>query len=415
MHIVVLGAGIVGVTTAYQLLKDGHRVTVIERAAAPAQFTSFANAGLVAPGHAYAWGSPAAPKMMLRSLIRNDQAIRFKPRLSVRQWRWAAAFLGECSAARAKANTQIKARLCRYSQSLLDDVVAETGVAYAGQSNGLLYFYRQPEKLAAATQKADILRGQGLAIHQLTRDEVVATDPGLATAGHAIAGGLFAPTDASGDAHLFATGLAAACTKMGCRFLYETDITGLRQRAGSIQATVTSNGDIVADAFVLCLGVYSPFLVESLGLSLPVYPVKGYSVTVAAADLDAAPTMGGVDEENLLAYCPMDERLRLTATAEITGYSTQHKPADFTVMLGKARELFGNKLGASGIDYWAGLRPMTPTGLPIVDRAPIDNLFLNTGHGHMGWTMANGCARMIADMIGQNPLAHSNEGMRYGA
>ncbi|MCV2866131.1 D-amino acid dehydrogenase [Defluviimonas sp. WL0075] len=413
MHIVVLGAGMVGITTAYQLLRDGHAVTVLERADAPAEFTSYANAGLVAPGHAYAWGSPAAPGMMWRSLIRGDQAIRFSPRLSPRQWKWALAFLRECTAERAAANTGVKARLCRFSQRMLEEVVAETGVTYDGRGGGLLYFYRSAERFSAASQRADLLRDQGLEVRELSRDEVIATDPGLETARGAIAGGLFAPTDASGDARLFTRALAGVCTGMGADIRYGTTVTGLTKAGGSIRAVETSAGSIAADAVVLCLGVYSPHLAETLGFTLPVYPVKGYSVTVSARDLDQAPTIGGVDEENLLAYCPMGERLRLTATAEIAGYSTAHKPADFNVMLTRARELFGDKLGASGIEYWAGLRPMTPTGLPIVDRSPIDNLFLNTGHGHMGWTMSNGCARMTADLIGQKALTHSNEGMRY--
>jgi len=413
MHIVVLGAGIVGITTAYQLLLDGHSVTVLDRESAPAEFTSYANAGLVAPGHAYAWGSPAAPKMMLNSLIRGDQAIRFRPRLSLRQWKWAGAFLRECTAERAAANTSIKARLCQFSQSMLDQVVGETGVTYDGLDGGLLYFYRSPEKLGAATKKADLLRNQGLEVREMTRDEVIATDPGLASARDRIAGGLFAPTDASGDARLFTRALAEVCATKGADIRYKTSVTGLIRKMGQVSSVETDKGTVVADAVVLCLGIYSPHLAEKLGFTLPVYPVKGYSVTVSAKDLDEAPRLGGVDEENLLAYCPMGDRIRLTATADINGYSNSHKPSDFSVMLKKARELFGDRLGASGIEYWAGLRPMTPTGLPIVDRSPVDNLFINTGHGHMGWTMSNGCARMIADMIGQKPLSHSNEGMRH--
>lgn len=413
MHIVVLGAGVVGITTAYQLLKDGHQVTVVEREKSPAQFTSFANAGLVAPGHAYAWGSPAAPGMMWRSLIRGDQAIRFKPKLSPRQWRWTWAFLRQCTAERAAANTKIKAGLCMFSQTMLDEVVRETGVTYDGLEGGLLYFYRTPEKLSAATKKADLLRNEGLEVRAVSGDEAIEIDPGLETARGKIAGGLFAPTDASGDAHLFTRALAEVCIRQGAEIRYETSITGMTRRDGVVTAVETSEGSIAADAVVLCLGVYSPQLAETLGFTLPVYPVKGYSVTVPSSDLENAPRIGGVDEENLLAYCPMGERLRLTATAEIAGYSRDHSPSDFAVMLAKARELFGSKLGASGIEYWAGLRPMTPTGLPIVDRSPVDNLFINTGHGHMGWTMSNGCARMVADIIGQKPQTYSNRGMRF--
>ena len=413
MHVAVLGAGVIGITTAYQLLKDGHRVTVIEREGDAAQFTSFANAGLVAPGHAYAWGSPVAPGMMWRSLWRGDQAIRFKPAMSPRQWRWVLTFLAQCTAERAAANTSLKTRLCRYSQELLDEVVAETGVDYDGLSGGLLYFYRNPEAFAAASQKANLLRNEGLTVKELSRDEVIATDPGLAQARDTIAGGLLAPTDASGDAHLFTQALAGVCTEMGADILYNTDIAGLTVNGAQVEAVETSTGTISADVFVMCLGVYSPHLAEQLELKLPIYPVKGYSVTVSANDLQTPPTMGGVDEENLLAYCPMGNRVRLTATAEIAGYSNHHSPSDFHNMLARARELFGEQLGASGIEYWAGLRPMTPTGLPVVDRSPIDNLWINSGHGHMGWTMSNGCARMIADMLAQRSPTHSNEGMRY--
>lgn len=413
MHVAVLGAGVVGITTAYQLLRDGHSVTVIDRCAAPALFTSFANAGLVAPGHAYAWGSPAAPRMMLRSMMDRSQAIRFKPRLSLRQWKWSLAFLRECTAERAARNTSKKARLCRYAQHMLDEVTAQTNVRYDGLSDGLMYFYRSPESLRAAQSRADVLRREGLAIEALTGDQVIARDPGLGSARGKIAGGLYAPTDASGDAQIFTRELARVCEEMGANFLFGTEISDLTLSMGEIRSVETTKGSVKADSFVLCLGIYSPHLVEKLKIALPIYPVKGYSMTVSLRDLETAPVMGGVDEENLLAYCPMGDRLRLTATAEISGYSTAHKPSDFRVMLARARELFGNALGQSGIDYWAGLRPMTPTGLPIVDRSGIDNLWLNTGHGHMGWTMSNGCARMIADMIAQRSPAHSNEGMRY--
>jgi len=415
MHIAVLGAGVVGIATAYQLLRDGHTVTVIDRAPSPALFTSFANAGLVAPGHAYAWGSPAAPRMMLRSLLDGAQAIRFSPRLSVRQWRWLSAFLRECTAERAGRNTAIKARLCLYSQRMLDQVTADENLSYDGLSGGLMYFYRRPEALKAAQAKADLLRREGVAVEALSADEVLARDPGLETARGKIAGGLYAPGDSSGDAHLFTRALANACQRLGARMMFDTEITDLTLDKGQIRSAETSRGPVEADAFVLCLGVFSPHLAEKLNLALPIYPVKGYSVTVPMQDLTARTTMGGVDEENLLAYCPMGDRLRLTATAEISGYSTAHSPADFRVMLARARELFGQELGRSGIDYWAGLRPMTPTGLPIVDRSRIDNLWLNTGHGHMGWTMSNGCARMIADLIGQRQPDHSNEGMRHDA
>lgn len=413
MHILVLGAGIVGVTTAYQLLRDGHQVTLVDRATGPAEFTSFANAGLVAPGHAYAWASPAAPGMMWRSLWRGDQAIRFRPRASAAQWRWLRQFLGECTTERAAANTALKTRLCRYSQAILGEVVADTGVSYDRGTGGLVYFYRSAARFEAAARRADLLRAEGMVIEVLDRPGVAARDPGLGGAIDQIAGALCAPGDESGDAHLFARALALECARLGATIRHGTEATGWLTDGTRITALRTAQGPIPADEFVVCLGVMSPQLVAGLGLRLPIYPVKGYSVTVPLADLDHRPQLGGVDEENLLAYCPMGDRLRLTATAEIAGYSTAHRPGDFAHMVDRARALFGPRLGAGQIAYWAGLRPMTPTGLPVVDRSPIDNLWLNTGHGHMGWTMSNGCARIIADLIGQRQPQHATTGMRY--
>ena len=414
MHVVVLGAGIVGVTTAHRLLQDGHQVTVIERADGPGQVTSFANAGLVAPGHAYAWASPAAPRMMWRSLWKGDQAIRFKPRASVAQWRWVLAFLRQCTKQRTQANTAVKANLCRYAQAELHQTVAETGIAYDANSGGLIYFYRTAAAFAAATLKSQMLRTQGIAIERRSRDEVVALDPGLKSCAKTIEGALFAPMDESGDAYLFTKALAEYCAAHGVAFQYDRVIRHLRVQNGKMTGVETDKGPVTGDAYVLCLGVDSPDLVKPLGIKLPIYPVRGYSVTLPIIDPENAPRLGGVDEENLLAYCPMGDRLRLTATAEISGYSTQSTPADFAQMLARAQKLFGLCADFSRPEYWVGLRPMTPTGVPVVDRSPLANLWLNTGHGHMGWTMASGCAQIIADMVAGRAPAIDVTGMRYG-
>jgi D-amino-acid dehydrogenase len=413
MKIAVLGAGVIGVATAWQLLKDGHQVTVIDRAPGPAEFTSYANAGLVAPGHSYAWSSPAAPGMMLRSLWRGDQAILFKPRLSVRQWAWMARFLGQCNAKGARVNTAHKSRLCVYSQTMLDEVVAETGVTYDGQGGGLVYFYRSRESFEAAAVKCRILGDAGIAIEALDRDATIAKDPGLAAARDQIAGSVFAATDASGDANLFTIGLARKCAEGGVVFRYGEEVLDLRARGSEITAVVTDKSDFQTEAYVLSLGVYSPHLVERLGIRLPIYPVKGYSATLPIIDPALAPRLGGVDEQNLLAYCPMGDRLRLTATAEISGYSTAYRPGDFRGMFEKARALFAGAVDFDNPELWAGLRPMTPTGMPVIDRAPYANLWLNTGHGHMGWTMANGAARILADLVAQRQPAIGREGMTY--
>lgn len=415
MRILILGAGIIGVTAAYQFLKDGHEVTIVDKADGPATFTSYGNAGLVAPGHAYAWSSPKAPAMMLRSLWRADQAIRFKPRLSSSQWSWVRQFLGQCNAESAKVNTGHKARLCVYSQSILRQVVDETGIAYDGQDGGLLYFYRTPAAFDAAAARAEILRDEGIAIEVLDRDQTVARDPGLARARDQLAGALMAPTDESGDCNLFAIALAGKCADMGATFRYGETVLRIKTEGDAVVGIETDKGHIAADTFVLCLGVFSPDLARQIGLRLPIYPVKGYSATVRIVDRDRAPRLGGVDEENLLAYCPMGERVRLTATAEISDYSNTHNPSDFREMLGKASGLFEGAVDFANPEFWAGLRPMTPTGIPIIDRSPYANFWLNTGHGHMGWTMSNGSAKLLADLVGQRKPDIDREGMRYDA
>jgi D-amino-acid dehydrogenase len=350
---------------------------------------------------------------MLRSLWRRDQAIRLRPTASIRQWAWVAAFLKQCNAQSARRNTEIKARLCRYSQQQLAGVAAETGVTYDGRKGGLVYFYRSPRAFAAAAEKCEILRRQGITIETLEPHEIVARDPGLAPAVEQIAGALFAPTDESGDAYLFTRALAEHCVKLGATFRYGVEVKTFTHDSARVSAVETSAGPISGDQFVLCCGVHSADLAAPLGIRLPVYPVKGYSATLPIIDVQRAPRLGGVDEENLLAYCPLGERLRLTATAEIAGYSTAHTPADFRTMLNRAQALFGDCVDYSRPEYWAGLRPMTPSGIPIVDRSPLENLWLNTGHGHMGWTMATGCAQILTDLIGQRVPEHATEGLRY--
>ncbi len=399
MKILVLGAGVVGITTAYALLADGHDVIVVDRGDEAANFTSFANAGLMAPGHAYAWASPKAPGIMLRSLWRDDQAIRFRPRMDPALWRWTFKFLRQCTATRAVINTQRKARLSVYAQALFKDVVAETGVVFDGLADGLLFLYRSTESYDGAGAKSQLLRDEGIEIDILDRDGVIAKEPALAANADALAGGLFTPTDESGDARLFTIALARVCAERGADIRFATNVTTLSTDGDRVTGAMTDKGRIEGDAVVMALGCMSPALVRDLGVDLPVYPIKGYSVTLPTTGRNGVPRMGGVDEDNLLAYCPMGDRLRVTATAEFAGFDTSHTPADFRVMLGKARELFPDGADYSQPTYWAGLRPMTPEGTPILGRAKHRNLWLNTGHGHMGWTMACGTARITADLI----------------
>jgi len=399
MDIVVVGAGLAGVTAAWELAKAGHSVTVVERHAAPASETSFANAGLVAPGHAFTWASPKAPRTLLRSLFRDDQALRLKLRLDPEMWAWCWKFLRNCTSEKARINTARKVRLCLYSQTVLHEILAESGVECHYQKGGLLYLHRSQAALDAAAAGARILTENGAQIRVLDRDAAAAIDPALAPVKHKIAGALFAPTDEGGDSAAFTHGLAERCQARGVVLKFGTAVIRFEIEGGRIARLVTAEGDLRADAYVIAAGNEAARLARPLGVSLPIYPIKGYSLTVPIEAGHAPPTHGGVDEHYLFAYCRLGDKLRLTATAEFTGYDTTHKPEDFRVMLMAARDLFPNGAAYDRPSYWACLRPMTPEGTPIIGRTPMPNLFLDVGLGHMGWTMCSGAARLLMQIV----------------
>lgn len=400
MKALVLGAGIVGITTAYELNRDGFDVTVIDREAEAACFTSYSNAGLFAPGHAYAWSSPAAPGILLRSLWRGDQALRLKFSADPRFWRWMRRFWNECTVERARRNTIAKVKLCNYSQQVFHDTVSRTQVKYDGRAGGLLYLYRSAKALAAAAEKSRILSDNGCEIRTLDTDGVAAADPALAPVKNAIAGAIYAPNDESGDCRLFSRNMAAWLKGHGVTFKFNTAITGFQTGGGRIETVLTDKGAETADVIVLCLGVYSPHLARQLGHDLPIYPVKGYAFTAPVAGRNNPPSIGGVDEETLVAYAPYGDRIRVTGTAEFAGYGTSHQPKDFRTMVNCMTTLFPDGADWSKAEYWAGLRPMTPHGTPILGRSRYSNLWFNTGQGHMGWTMSHGAARITADLVG---------------
>lgn len=411
MPTVILGGGIVGVTTAYYLAREGQQVVVLDRQPAVARETSFANAGLVAPGHAYTWASPRAPKILLKSLFLKGQALRLKLRFDPRMWAWGLQFLANCTEERSRQNTTRKLHLCRYSQSLLQELTAAERLQYDLVSGGALYVYRDPAAFERGVGATRVLSDGGLALQTLTPEQVVQREPALASARQHLAGAIFCPTDESGDAHTFTRQLAQRCTQMGVKFLLDRRITGWEHQADRVTAVRTDQGPVAGDRFVLALGSYSPLLASQLGYRLPVYPVKGYSLTAPVRPGDEAPMLGGVDEHHLVAWARFGDRLRFTATAEFAGYDTSHRPRDFDDMLAVARQLFPRGADYDKPSYWSCLRPMTPAGAPILGATRHRNLFLNTGHGHMGWTMACGTARIVADMLLGRQVSHSLEGL----
>jgi D-amino-acid dehydrogenase len=403
MHVVVMGAGVVGVTTAWQLLEDGHEVTVIDRQPEAACETSFANAGHVAVGHALSWANPRALRMLVRSLVRSDLPLRFRFHADPAYWRWSFAFLRQCTEAQARHNTRIKHRLCGYAQRLLQQVVAETGVEYDGSQVGILYLYRTAATLERGLANLRILADAGQEMEVVDRERAAAIDPALGPTKDRIAGAIYCPSDESGDSAKFSRELAARCAERGAKFEYRTTIKGVEVAGDRVERVVTDRDDVRGDRYVLSLGSYSP-LIKGLGERLPVYPIKGYSLTLPIDGANNPPTVGGIDEDTLCAYVRLGDRLRATSIAEFAGYDTSHRPADFAHILRSLRELLPNAADYARPQYWACLRPMTPAGTPILDRGRYRNLYYNTGHGHMGWTMACGTAKITADLIaGRTP------------
>jgi D-amino-acid dehydrogenase len=414
MRIVVLGGGVVGVTTAYQLQKDGHDVVVLERNSEVATEASWGNAGMIAPGHSFVWSSPKAPMILLKSLFLEHQALRFKFSADPRLYSWSWLFLMECTPEKARRNTLLKHRLATYSQTVLKEVVADETIDYNRSERGILYFHRDQQALDRGVEHMKLLESDGQVIKVLDRDAVVALEPSLASAKSKIAGGIYCPTDETGESAKFARALAAKIIVRGGEVHTGATVIGLATDGDSIAQALTHRGAFKADAFVLALGAESPILARKLGIQLPIYPIKGYSLTIPIGNRLSPPTIASVDEHNLVAVSRFGDRIRVTATAEFAGYDTSHKPSDFAFMKTVTQDLYPDGADYDRAEMWAGLRPMTPNNLPFFGRRRFRNFFLNTGHGHIGWTMSHGSARITADLIaGRNP-AISMDGLLTG-
>ncbi|CAE6819749.1 D-amino acid dehydrogenase 1 [Paraburkholderia aspalathi] len=404
MKVIVLGGGVVGVTTAYQLQKDGHEVVVVERQPTVAAETSWGNAGMIAPGHSFVWSSPKAPMTLLKSLVLKDQALRFKFSADARLYAWSWLFLMECTSEKARRNTLLKHRLAAYSQSILGEVIGEDAIDYDRNDRGIIYFHRSQEALDRGVAQMKLLESDGQIIKVLSRDQVIALDPSLAPARDKIAGAIHCPTDETGDPAKFTRALAKKVIERGGTILTATTISGFETSGDDLIGVQTDKGILKGDAYVLALGTYSPLLARKIGIKLPIYPVKGYSLTIPIGDQPMAPTVAAVDEHNLVAFSRFGDRIRVTATAEFAGYDTSHKPSDFAFMKRVTQELYPEGGDYGRAEMWAGLRPMTPNNLPFFGRRKYRNLYLNTGHGHIGWTMSHGSARITADLIaGRTP------------
>lgn len=397
MKVAVLGAGLAGVTTAWELARDGHQVVVVDRAPEVASGASFANGGIMAASRPFAWGGPERIRWQADWLF----------------WRWWLMFRASRGAGSARGIFEAKRRLVAYSQQRHAALVAETGIAYGRLTNGVLYLHRTQEALERAWQRAAAVREQGCVIERLDAAQAAAREPGLDKG--AIAGALYAPGDEAGDSAQFCRELAQRCRARGVHFYLECELSGTSVVDQTMTEAITSKGRIRADAYVFALGAFEPRLREHLGTPPPVYPVKGYSTTLALRDAAGAPRHAGMDEARGIAWCPMGGRLRVTGGAELAGHDRAHTPADFAPLHRAIEELFPGAADISGAAHahqWACLRPMTPESTPRFGTGRLANLYFNAGHGHMGWAMAAGSARIVADLVAGRKPEIDLEGLR---
>jgi len=403
MKVLVLGAGVIGVTSAWYLAKSGHEVTLIDRHAAAGEETSFANGGQISVSHAQPWANPHVPLKILRWLGREDAPLLFRLRADLAQWRWGLAFLRECSAARYEHNTRQLVTLGLYSRANLQALRAETGIQYDALTRGILHFYTSAREFDAAAAAARVMRERGCDVEMVDARRCVEIEPALA--GARLAGGSYSPTDESGDAHKFTRALAALAATRGVQ-LGAGRIAALEVQAGRIAGVrLEAASDLLrADAYLVCLGSYSPLYLRPLGMRPAIYPLKGYSATLPVADARRAYTVSLTDDEHKLVFSRLGERLRIAGTAELNGYDTQLNEVRCRAILRRTLELFPGAGDAERVQYWTGLRPATPSNVPYIGATRYPNLYLNTGHGTLGWTHACGSGRAIADIVsGRRP------------
>ena len=404
MRVVILGAGVIGVTSAWYLAEAGHEVTVIDRQQGPALETSFANAGEISPGYASPWAAPGIPMKAVKWLFMHHAPLIIQPRVDLATVKWVSQMLMNCTAAAYGINKSRMVRLAEYSRDCLIELRRATGVSYDERTQGTLQLFRTQKQVDAAGKDIKVLQADGVPFQVLDADACIAAEPGLAASKGKIAGGLRLPGDETGDCFKFTNRLAQMAKDAGVVFRFGVGITSIDRQGDRIVAVNTTEGRITGDAFVLALGAYSPALAKPLGLTLPVYPVKGYSITVPIVDASKAPVSTVMDETHKIAITRLGDRIRVGGMAEIAGFDARLHAKRQETLTHSVEDLFGGAGDQSRATFWCGLRPMTPDGTPILGRSPIANLYLNTGHGTLGWTMATGSGRVLADMIsGRRP------------
>ena len=403
MKVVVLGSGVIGVASAWYLAEAGHEVIVVDRQPGPALETSFANAGEISPGYASPWAAPGIPQKAIRWLMMRHAPLILRPAVDREMLGWLFSMLRNCTSARYAINKARMVRLAEYSRDRLIALRADTGITYDERMQGTLQLFRTQKQLDGTAKDIAVLRAGGVPFELLDREGCIAAEPGLAPSREKIVGGLRLPGDETGDCFKFTGALAAMAAERGVQFHYGESIRSLVIESGRVAGVETDHGRITADRYVLALGSHSAAMLRPLGLKLPVYPVKGYSITVPIVDAALSPESTLMDESYKIAITRLGHRIRVGGMAEISGYNNALPERRRATLVHSLTDLFPGAGDIDAASYWSGLRPMTPDGTPVIGKTPYDNLFLNTGHGTLGWTMACGSGRLIADLVSERP------------
>ncbi|MDR3506964.1 MAG: D-amino acid dehydrogenase [Caulobacteraceae bacterium] len=417
MRIAVLGSGVVGTASAYYLAKAGHEVVVVDRQPSPAMETSFGNAGEISPGYASPWAAPGIPQKAIKWLMMRHAPLVLRPTLDLDMLTWLFAMLRNCTDARYALNKARMVRLAEYSRDQLIQLRADTGIRYDERMRGTLQLFRTQYQLDGIGKDVAVLKAGGVPFEVLDRAGCIAAEPGLAKASDPFVGGLRLPNDETGDCFKFTNALAALAEGLGVRFQFGATIQAIEVDGRAVTGVRTNQGPIQADAYVVAMGSYSAGLVRPLGLKLPVYPVKGYSITAPIIYPDRAPVSTLLDETYKVAITRLGDRIRVGGMAEISGYTDDLPLRRRATLERSVGSLFPEAGDLKGASFWSGLRPMTPDSTPVIGPTAVGKLYLNTGHGTLGWTMACGSAQVISDIIGGRAPAIETSDLaiaRYG-
>jgi len=399
MKVTILGSGVIGVSTAYFLARAGHQVTVVDRQSEPAMETSFANAGQISPGYSAPWAAPGLPIKAIKWLLQDHSPLVIRPLAGLPMYLWALRLLANCTETAYARNKERMLRLATYSGQCVTALREELGIEYDSRSRGTLQLFRTEEQVNGAGKDTRVLEQCGVAYQRLDPAGCVGAEPALALVKEKIAGGLRLPGDQTGDCFKFTQRLAQHCRDLGVDFRTGVTIQRLVREGDRITGVETDHGRLQADANVMALGSYSPLMLRPVGIKIPVYPVKGYSITVPITNPDGAPQSTIMDETHKVAVTRLGDRIRAAGTAELAGYDLRLDPKRRRTVDHVVSDLFPTGGDVSRAEFWCGLRPMTPDGTPVIGATPLKGLYLNTGHGTLGWTMGPGSGRVIADLV----------------